>query len=128
MSLKSDQLIRSFKGNMAKKDNELILEQIEQAKIAISKKKCFFYADSKNSVMELMNLDIDSSDEIWPLISDLLTELKPEHQTKIEFNGSVTLPAGSYFFTFIWDSIRLKKKVKLTFVLNLDHFYYFSLS
>ena len=83
---------------------------------------------SQNSVMELMNLDIDSAHEIWPLISELLNELRPQHRAKTDSKASRNLSPESESFTFIWESNRLKKKVKLTFILHYDHFYYFSIS
>ena len=109
---------------MKKTNENLVLEQIEKAKAAVLNKKCFFCIDS-DSVMEFMNLGIDSSEEIWPLISELLDELKPEHHIK---SDQRTLSSEAELATFIWDSYRLSKTVKLTFALHSDHFYYFSLS
>lgn len=78
--------------------------------------------------MEFMNLNIDSADEIWPLISELLNELKPQHRAKTDFKALKNLSPESESMTFIWESERLKKKIKLTFILHFDHFYYFSIS
>jgi len=107
---------------------ELILRQIERAKDAVLNKKCFFYAAAENSVMEFMNLDIGSSDEIWPLISELLNELIPQYCKKTNFKALKNLSPHSELVTFIWNSKRLKKKVQLSFILHFDNFYYFSLS
>jgi len=109
-------------------ETQLISKQIERAKTAVINKKCFFYPASQNNVMEFMNLDIDSSDEIWPLISELLNELIPQHRAKTNFKALDNLSPQSEPITFIWHSERLKKKVQLTFILLSDNFYYFSLS
>lgn len=113
---------------MENEEKNHILKQIERAKAAVISKQCFFYASSQSSVMEFMNLGIDSADEIWPLMSELLNELKPQHRTKTDFKASQDLSPESESITFIWDSERLKKKAKLTFILHVNHFYYFSLS
>ena|GEM_PF-6219388 len=113
---------------MEKKKRKKILERIEKAKTALTSEKCFFCIDSKNSLMEFMDLEIDSSEEIWLLISELLNELKPQHHAKTNLKGRKALSPDSEFFTFIWKSDRLKKKVKFIFILNNDCFYYFSLS
>ena len=81
---------------MEKDEKELIFQQIERAKAAVIDKKCFIYAASQHSVMEFMNLDIDSSDEIWPLITDLLNELIPLHRVKTNFKALENLSPESY--------------------------------
>lgn len=113
---------------MENEERNLTLAQIERARDAVSNNRCFFYTPSENHVMEFMELNINSSDEIWPLISDLLSELQPEHRVKTDVNASKNLLPESVFITFIWDSERLKKKVTFTFILLFDNFYYFSLS
>ena len=78
---------------------------------------------------ELQQLEIDDSSEVFDLINQLLTEIKPE-----DYSGSRP-PQRSYekgyegkeLFAFAWSSSHLGKRMYLKFIILDNCFYYVSL-
>lgn len=108
-------------------DRELI-QRIKAAKDCL--KKCpGLFANPAKIVGELNALQIDDTNEIWPLMIELLEEIKPQ-----DYKGSRP-PQKSYekaiegleLIAFCWWSPKLEKQMYIKFVLKNERFYYVSL-
>ncbi len=111
-----------------KKQDQYIEKKLEEAKGAIQQGLCFFHTESNDFVNEFIALNIGHTEEICPLLSELLSELRPEYYIKSDIKDAFLSALQCELFTFIWQSDKLKKKAKLIFALNTGHFYYLSLS
>ena len=102
-------------------------KKIHAAIESLSIREGFFAEPSKN-LGELDKLSIETQD-LWPLILQLLMEIKPENYT-----GSRP-PQKSYeakiasleLFAFSWESKTLNRKMYLKFVIRNNFFYLVSL-
>ncbi|HEX2582599.1 MAG TPA: hypothetical protein VHL30_00595 [Chlamydiales bacterium] len=101
-----------------------IKSKISQAKKAISEKRCFFVLDPTKLMDELGCLKTGDVQEIWPLIYNLLSEIQPKNYSALAVQPAA---AEGQLFSFIWKSMKLKKKMQIQFVVNRGIFYYFSL-
>ena len=107
--------------------NEL-QHKLTQARKAFSDGKYFFGPNVDKLVDDFAGLNIGHSMEIWPLLKELLDEIRPEHYAgphppmkSNEANLNCEL------FVFVWDSKKLKKNMYLKFAIKDDCFYYVSL-
>lgn len=87
------------------------------------------YANLNKAVGELYNLGIESPNQLWKLIIELLDEIIPK-----DYKGGRP-PQRSYektienqeLFAFCWSSKKLGKKMYLKFALKENRYYYVSL-
>ena len=107
--------------------NELS-KKIKAAKAALIAQNGF-YANLNKAVGELYELEIESPNQIWKLILELLDEISPKN-----YAGGRP-PQRSYenaiknqeLFAFCWDSQKLGKKMYIKFALKENRYYYLSL-
>jgi hypothetical protein len=88
-----------------------------QAKGAIFNGRCFFRLEENTFFEEFLSLKIDDIKDIWPIIIELLYEIKSKNYT----------PLPDEFFCFIWKSRKMKKKMQMQFAFKNSTFYYISL-
>ncbi|MES2273501.1 MAG: hypothetical protein V4487_04865 [Chlamydiota bacterium] len=105
-----------------------LLNKISQAKTAISEKRHLFGPQLEKLVDEFMELKIGNAQEIWPLILELLDEIKVENYAgthppikSIENNLNCEL------YIFVWDSKKTRSNMYLKFAIKNETFYYISL-
>src|SRR5690606_5351869 len=79
---------------------------------------------SSGIIEEFIKLKVGDIKEIWPVILELLHEIKPKDYSALPIQPS---SAGGRLFSFIWKSRRMKKKMQIQFAINKGAFYYFSL-
>ena len=87
------------------------------------------FANPSKAVGELNDLDIGDTNDIWPLIRELLEELTPK-----DYRGSRP-PKKSYekaivgleLLAFSWWSAKCTKQMYIKFVLKNERYYYVSL-
>lgn len=89
-------------------------KKLEEAKRALITRKAYFTVNSTDLVDEFMDLNIDQSEEIWPLLLRLFDEIQPKHYIGPDF-------------VFRWDSDILDGTATLNFILRGEYFYYISL-
>lgn len=105
-------------------------KKLEEAIAALIGKRHYFAAYSNDLVNEFMNLNIDQSEEIWPLLIDLFGEIRPQDCVEPQVLAAVNpMPdvLDCEFFTVRWNSKILSGNAILKFALNDGHFYYVSL-
>jgi hypothetical protein len=111
-------------------------EKIETAKLAMINGKCYFSSNLDNLVEELMQLNIDNSEDLWPLLISLFSEIKPDHYKgpilsppfkEIYYENLPKNATLSESFVFSWKSKKLKNEITLKFALNSGNFYFVSL-
>ncbi len=103
-------------------------KKIKTVKAALISKNGI-YANLNKAVGELYELEMESDNQIWKLISELLDEIEPK-----DYAGGRP-PQRSYektienkeLFAFCWDSSKLGKKMYIKFALKEDRYYYVSL-
>jgi hypothetical protein len=108
-------------------DSELYKKLREAREILLKQKGLF--ANPAKAVGELNALEIEDTQDIWPLIRELLEEIRPE-----DYAGGRP-PQKSYekaiegreLFAFSWLSKILNKKMYLKFALKNNQYYYVSL-
>jgi len=108
-------------------DRELI-KRLNEAKIYLKNRHGLFANPSK-AVGELSNLDIGDTNDIWPLIRELLEEISPK-----DYRGSrppqksyEKAIAGLELLAFSWWSSKCAKQMYIKFVLKDERYYYVSL-
>ncbi|MEI6242712.1 MAG: hypothetical protein WCP39_04825 [Chlamydiota bacterium] len=87
------------------------------------------YANLGKAVGELYELEIESPNQVWKLILELLEEINPK-----DYAGARP-PQRSYehatknqeLFAFCWNSQKLRKKMYIKFALKESLYYYISL-
>ncbi len=87
------------------------------------------FANPSKSVGELNDLDIGDTNDIWPLIRELLEEITPK-----DYRGGKP-PQKSYekaivgleLLAFSWWSAKCAKQMYIKFVLKNERYYYVSL-
>ena len=87
------------------------------------------FANPPKAVGELNDLDIGDTNDIWPLIRELLEEIAPK-----DYRGSRP-PQKSYekaiigleLLAFSWWSAKYAKQMYIKFVLKNERYYYVSL-
>jgi len=104
-------------------------KKISNAKQALNEPHCWFGPNVHELVDEFTALNIESTEEIWPLLQVLLDEIKPNNRVASNtfFSPSEAKSLDCEMFVFTWDSETLKCNVTLKFALNESHFYYLSL-
>lgn len=103
-------------------------KRLNEAKDALQN-QCVLFANEAKSVGELMALEIGETEELWPLIFDLIEELEFD-----DYAGRYP-PEKSYeptianceLWAFSWNSNLLKKPMYLKFAIKEGVFYYVSL-
>jgi hypothetical protein len=103
-------------------------KKIKAAKAALVRQSGL-YVNFNKVVGELYDLEIESPNQIWKLIIELLDEITPK-----DYAGGRP-PQKSYektiedkeLFAFCWNSKKLGKKMYLKFALKEDRYYYVSL-
>ena len=100
--------------------------KLSEAKTCLAQKKFQFGPNVEKLVDDFIALKIDNAGEIWPLVQELLPEIKSEHYAgthppmrAIESNLNCEL------FIFVWESKRMKQRMHLKFAIKDDCFYYF---
>ncbi len=104
-------------------------KKISAAKKAVSENKGYFGPTDAKLVGELMDMGIDDTEGLWPLILELLEEIEID-----DYAGSRP-PQRSYesniadceLFAFSWISKKLQKEMYLKFAFKDGDFYYVSL-
>jgi hypothetical protein len=102
--------------------------KIKAAKAALRAHKGLF-ANIDKAVGELNALDVESPNQIWALIVDLLEEILPQNYAGLrppQKSYEKTI-LGKELFAFCWDSKKLGKKMYIKFALKDDRYYYLSL-
>lgn len=108
-------------------DREL-LKRINEAKEFLKNRNGLFANPSK-VVGELNALNIGNTNDVWPLIMELLEEISPK-----DYRGARP-PQKSYekatvgleLLAFSWWSLRFSKQMYIKFVLKNERYYYVSL-
>ena len=105
-----------------------LTKRLKECKDALDKNDGLF-ADPGKAVSELMALNIGDTEEVWPLILELLDEISPDGYTggrppQKSYEKTIE---GSELFAFSWDSQKLSGKMYLKFALKGGRFYYVSL-
>ncbi len=103
-------------------------KKIKAAKAALKAQNGLF-ANFNKVVGELYDLEIETPNQVWKLIVELLGEVSPK-----DYAGGKP-PQRSYeqtiknqeLFAFCWDSKKLGRKMYLKFVLKEGRYYYVSL-
>ncbi|NGX34956.1 MAG: hypothetical protein K1060chlam1_01321 [Candidatus Anoxychlamydiales bacterium] len=103
-------------------------KKIKAAKAALISQNGL-YANLNKAVGELYELEIESPNQIWKLILELLDEISPK-----DYAGRRP-PQRSYektienreLFAFCWNSLKLRKKMYIKFALKENRYYYVSL-
>ena len=103
-------------------------KKIKAAKAALKTQNGLF-ANFNKVVGELYDLEIETPNQVWKLIVELLGEVSPT-----DYAGGKP-PQRSYeqtiknqeLFAFCWDSKKLGRKMYLKFVLKEGRYYYVSL-
>ena len=104
-------------------------KKISGAKKALSENRAYFAPTDAKLIGELMDLEIGDTEELWPLILELLEEIEID-----DYAGSRP-PQRSYepniakceLFAFSWKSKKLQKEMYLQFALQDGDFHYVSL-
>lgn len=105
-----------------------LTKKIADAKTALSNQEGLF-ADPSKAVSELMALNIGDTEEVWPLIQELLEEIDPSYYTggrppQKSYEKAIE---GKELFAFSWDSKKLSSRMYLKFALKDKRFCYVSL-
>jgi hypothetical protein len=105
-----------------------IYKRLNEAKAILESKEGFF-ANPAKVVGELDKLRLPDSSGVWPLILDLLNEIKIEDYSGAHPPLPSTEPEieGRDLYAFTWDSNLLDKKMYLKFAIKENDFYYVSL-
>lgn len=105
-----------------------LTKKIAEAKAALSNQEGLF-ADPSKTVPELTALNIGDTEEVWPLIQELLEEIDPSHYTggRPPLKSYEKAIEGKELFAFSWDSQKLSRRMYLKFALKDKRFYYVSL-
>ncbi len=103
-------------------------KKISAAKKALSENRGYF-ANSSKIVGELMELDIGDTEEVWPLIIELLEEIEIEDYTgsRPPMRSYESNIANCELFAFSWLSRKLQQEMYLKFAVKEGDFYYVSL-
>jgi len=114
-------------GSLVSKERA-IEQKVVAAQVAIKNGRCAFGPNQKNIFKELSDLNIGSAAETWPLLLELLEEVSSKDHVENELPiVSVQSPGGSEIFVFLWQSQRLKNRVRLEFSLLNENFCYHSI-
>lgn len=103
-------------------------KRLFEAKEALKSQDGFFANQSK-AVSELYNLEVGDTNDLWPLIRELLEEISPK-----DYKGTRP-PQKSYekaiygleLFAFTWWSPKYNKQMYIKFALKKGRYYYVSL-
>ncbi len=108
-------------------DRELDLK-LKAAKTALRAYPGLF-ANINKAVRELNALDVESPNQVWKLIVELLEELAPKDYagTRPPQKSYEKTVEGKELFAFCWDSKKLGQKMYIKFALKDDKYYYLSL-
>jgi hypothetical protein len=105
-----------------------IERRLKEAEKAIIEGKVAFANEAK-VVGELFQLNIGDTEELWPIILELLGEIK-----NTDYAGAYPplksvepLIADCELYAFVWDSTKYKKKMYFKFAVKDGVFYYVSL-
>jgi hypothetical protein len=103
-------------------------KRIKEAQQAVAERRVLF-ANDRKLVGELMALRIGDTEELWPLIEDLLKELQLDyydgkHPPESSYEPTI---ADCELWAFCWNSQRLMKRMYLKFAIKENCFYYVSL-
>lgn len=103
-------------------------KRLKEVKKALKNRRVLFANEAK-VVAELMSLEIDDTDKVWDLISELIDEIELDNyaggyppQKSYE-----PLVANCELWAFSWKSSLLKKQMYLKFCIKEETFYYVSL-
>ena len=104
-----------------------ICKRLNEARLALNSRKVA-YANFNKVVGELNSIGVDSN-EVWELISELITEISVEdyvggHPPKKNYEP---YGADADLWAFCWESPSLSERMYLKFSLKNDCFYYVSL-
>jgi len=99
-------------------------DALSQARQAVLDGRCFFGLDSRKLLEEFMQLKIGDVKEIWPIVLELLNEIKSDNHFSLPVQPT---NSGGHLFHFIWKSHKMKKNMQIRFAINKGVFYYFSL-
>lgn len=103
-------------------------QKLLQAQKALSENKCAIGPNLDKLVDEFMDLKIGHTEEIWPLLKELIKEISPEH-----YAGphppmkSLESTLNCELFIFVWQSHKMKMDMYLKFAIKDGYFYYVSL-
>jgi hypothetical protein len=102
--------------------------KLKAAKAAL-KTHIGLFANINKAVGELNALDIESPNQIWKLIVELLEEISPKDYagTRPPQKAYEKTVTGKELFAFCWDSKKLGQKMYIKFALKDDRYYYLSL-
>ncbi len=102
--------------------------RLKEARKALIERNVSFANEAK-AVGELFDLNIGDTKDLWPLILELLEEIK-----NTEYAGAhpplksvEPLIADCELYAFVWESTKLKKKMYFKFAIKDGFFYYVSL-
>ena len=104
--------------------NQEIEKKLDEARKILSEKEGFFGAELDKLYSDFIKLEIDNAAEIWPLLSQLFEEIRPENLQSYEHDPA--FPKREIFM-FSWKSKRLGRPLTIKFALNGGHFFYISL-
>jgi hypothetical protein len=87
------------------------------------------FANINKAVGELNVLDVESPNQIWELIVELLEEVSPKDYagTRPPQKSYEKTIEGVELFAFCWDSKKLGQKMYIKFALKDSRYYYLSL-
>jgi hypothetical protein len=102
--------------------------RLKEAQKAIAKHNVSF-ANEANVVDELFDLNIGDTEEVWPVIFELLEEIKNTDYAGAHppLKSMEPTIADCELYAFAWESTRFKKKMYLKFAVKDGFFYYVSL-
>src|SRR5277367_5603160 len=102
--------------------------KIKAAQAALKTRPGIF-ANINKAVGELYALDIESVNQIWELIAELLEEILPKDYagTRPPQKSYEKTIAGKELFAFCWHSEKFGKKMYIKFALKENSYYYLSL-
>lgn len=103
-------------------------KKIEEAKEFLKHSRGLFANPSK-AVGELYELNVGAAQEVWPLIGQLLEEIKPSDYAGCNppQKSYEKLIEGVELFAFRWFSEKCGEEMYLKFALKNGYYYYLSL-
>lgn len=120
--------MKSYELHDKRPSNRELTKRLDEAKEVLKNRHGVFAIPSK-AVGELNDLNIVDTNDVWPLIRELLEEISPK-----DYKGSRP-PQKSYekaingleLLAFSWWSLKCAKKMYIKFVLKNERYYYVSL-
>lgn len=105
-----------------------LIKRISEAKECLKDRNGWFAIQSK-AAGELNDLGIGDSNDLWPLIRELLEEITPKDYrgTRPPQKSYEKAILGIELLAFCWWSPRLAKQMYIKFVMKNERYYYVSL-